>query len=282
MFPSFACYSKNFLASQIAKGYISVMVATSIKVDTTSMAGIIDIPKQIRFAQKKALYKTAEQARRNVQDVMKKTIDRPKPYTLNSVGVFQPPNFDSQSGTKSGVAVAIKDVYKGGDNAIPGAYFMATNVHIRARVHKRFEKALIAAGVMQPNEYAIPTDAIKKDAYGNPSTGVIVKILAYFQAFPPNSRRKNVNLAVLKTARRDFRYFAGESPDGSYRGIFEARLFAFGEGVSVRPIFIFQSRQPRYRKRVPFHEVVESAMKTYYDKYFDEEFAKAIATARRI
>ena len=99
--------------------------------------------------------------------MMKARLDRPTPTALNSL-------FMKVATKVKPAQVYFKDSWASG--VLADAYLQqAASGGIQP--HKRFEKALIARGIMQISEYAVPTTPFI-NRYGNVSRGTMTKILS--------------------------------------------------------------------------------------------------------
>lgn len=234
----------------------------------TALLQLDDIARrQIPFAQVLTATRLAQRVKKGVLPVMKARLDRPTPTTLNSLFV--------KAATKAKAAeVYFKDSWASG---IPADVYLQQAVNGGLRPHKRFEKALIARGIMQASEYAVPT-APFMNQYGNVSRGTMTKILsglgaaslrAGYQANATNSRRS-------KAKGNAHRYFSADV-DGT-RGVWER--VSMGMGDAVRPVFVFSASAPRYRTIFPFFKIGENIVKANHAAEFAQAFAEAQASAR--
>ncbi|MFJ7286357.1 hypothetical protein [Pseudomonas sp. NPDC099000] len=199
--------------------------------------------------------------------VMRQRLDRPTPTTLNSLFV--------KMATKSKAAeVYFKDSWTSG---VPADTYLQQTVIGGLRPHKRFEKALIARGLMKSSQYALPNESLLNQ-YGNVSRGTMLKILSGlgaaeqrggYQANASNSKRS-------KRKGNAQRFFSG-AVDGS-QGIWERKAMAHGD--AVRPVFIFSDGAPGYRTIFPFFKIAENIVKANYPAEFASAFAHATATAK--
>jgi len=203
---------------------------------------------------------TAYSVREKILEHVQKDFDRPTRETLRSLYVVA-----AKPGGKA-ARVWFKDSSSGG---IPADKFLQPQVVGGKRGHKRFEKALIARGVMLPNEYAMPTRDVL-DAYGNVSGGLSRRVLSSLaKASAPvattakGGRRK-------KAARQKF--FAAKI--GNTRGVWESRQTAFGTGI--RPVFIFTSKAPTYKTRLDFFAIAEKVTQETYYLNFERAIDDAI------
>lgn len=211
--------------------------------------------KQVPFALALTLTTLAKMVEKGEYKVMAKRFDRPTKATLNSIFV-RPANK-----TKLQATVGLKDQGAG----VPAEKYLKASVYGSTRKPKRFEKALIAKGLMKPGQYAMPNKAYL-DQNGNIKGSFARRVL---KAVDPNKA------APVGKKTRASKYFAGEV-DGE-AGIWERKRF--GKDYGVRPVFIFTSA-PSYRVRVPFFKIAENIVKANFDREFADAFEKATLTAR--
>lgn len=223
------------------------------------------IEKQIPFATALALTRTAQLVKKGTLDVMRKRLDRPTPITMNSIYV--------KPATKSKLEARVwfKDAWGSG---IPADRYMQAAVYGGTRRHKRFEAALIARHIMQPNQYAIPQKEFLNQ-YGNITGGLAKKVLSGlgaaetisgYQANATNSRRSR------KKGNAE-RFFVWHGLDRS-GGIWERKGTAWGD--AIRPVFLFTDAA-RYRARIPFEKIASNIVKAHLQR----EFGKALTEALR-
>lgn len=223
--------------------------------------------KQMPFAQQLTATRLAQRVKKGMIPVMKARLDRPTPTTLNSLFV--------KAATKSRAAqVYFKDSWASG---VPADAYLQQAVSGGIRPHKRFEMALIARGIMQANEYAVPT-AQFMNQYGNVSRGTMTKILSGLGAAETRSGYQ-ANATGSKRSKgkgNAHRFFSGEVDDS--RGVWERK--SMGMGDAVRPVFIFSASAPRYRTIFPFFKIGENIIKANHVAEFAQAFAEARASAR--
>ncbi|SFB46378.1 hypothetical protein [Azotobacter beijerinckii] len=244
-----------------------------IKIATDGLDGkvaeLAEIARQMPFALALAATRMAQRVRDGELSVMRKRLDKPTRTTMNSLFV------KPATKAKPEARVWLKDAWNSG---VPADRYMQAAVYGGVRGHKRFEKALIARGLMSGNQYAVPNAAFMDDN-GNIKGQLSMKILsglgaaetfAGTQANATGSRRSR------KKGNAD-RYFVGEI-DGM-RGVWERRRMAMGD--AVRPVFVFVDGAPRYRVRVPFFAIAENMVKANFQREFGSALERAIATARQ-
>ena len=223
--------------------------------------------RQLPFVQMLAATRLAQRVKKGMLPVMKARLDRPTPTTLNSLFV--------KAATKTKEAeVYFKDSWASG---VPADTYLQQAVSGGLRPHKRFEKALIARGIMQASEYAVPT-APFMNQYGNVSRGTMTKILSGLGAAETRSGYQ-ANATGSKRSKRKgnaHQFFSGEV-DGT-RAVWERK--AMGKGDEVRPVFVFSASAPRYRTIFPFFKIGQNIVKAGYSAEVAQAFADARATSR--
>jgi hypothetical protein len=223
--------------------------------------------RQMPFAQMLTATRLAQRVQKGMLPVMKARLDRPTPTTLNSLFV--------KVATKNNAAqVYFKDSWASG---VPADAYLQQAVSGGIRPHKRFEKALIARGIMQASEYAVPT-APFMNQYGNVSRGTMTKILSGLGAAETRSGYQSNATGSKRSKRKGnaHRFFSGEV-DGT-RAVWERK--AVGKGDEVRPVFVFSASAPRYRVIFPFFKIGQNIVKAHHAAEFAQAFADARATAR--
>lgn len=199
--------------------------------------------------------------------VMGQRLDRPTPTTMKSLFV--------QTATKSrGARVFFKDQWTTG---IPADAYLQQAVQGGQRPHKRFEKSLIAQGLMQAGQYAVPNSDYLNQ-YGNVSRGTITRILSGLGA-AESGRGYQANATGSKRSQRKGnaeRYFVGTVGDES--GVWERKASAFGDGV--KPVFLFTGSAPQYRVQFPFWKIGENIVRAHQAEELSAALRQALATAR--
>lgn len=173
---------------------------------------------------------TAWNVREKMMQVIPTRISAPTPATIRGMFV--------EDGT-----VGFKNDWGRG---VPADKFLQPQVFGGPRVHKKFEKVLIRKGIMQANQYAVPTSNIKLDRYGNVRGPLIVQILSGLRAFNTAGFEMNASSSRRSRARGHAeRYYA------TALGIWERKR---RESLLILQ---FVDSAPRYRKRLPFFQVAE-------------------------
>lgn len=231
-------------------------------------AGMRELEKRhIPFVMARTATLLAQRVKKGTITVMQKRLDRPTPTTLNSLFV--------KMATKTRAAeVFFKDSWASG---IPADTYLQQAVSGGMRPHKRFEKSLIARGVMRSGQYAVPTTSFMNQ-YGNVSRGTMLKILSGLGA-AESTRGYQANASSSARSRRKgnaHRFFSGDV-DGT-QGVWERK--SMGMGDAVRPVFIFSDSAPRYRTIFPFFKIGQNIVNANYQADAATAWSEAMASAR--
>ncbi|MDO9406262.1 MAG: hypothetical protein Q7T87_19715, partial [Polaromonas sp.] len=170
--------------------------------------------------------------------------------------------------------VYFKDSWSSG---VPADTYLQQAVGGGVRPHKRFEKSLIARGIMRSSQYAVPTTPFMNQ-YGNVSRGTMLKILSGLGA-AESARGYQANATGSARSRRKgnaHRFFSGEV-DGT-QGVWERK--SMGIGDAVRPVFVFADSAPRYRTIFPFFKIGQNIVNANYQADAAAAWAEAMASAR--
>lgn len=246
---------------------VEPMINIKIDADSAHLAQeISDIQrKQIPFALMLAQTRLAtERIKPGITQVMTKRLDRPTPTTMRSL--FARPATKSR-----GAMVWFKDQWTTG---IPADTYLQQAVQGGQRPHKRFEKALIAQGLMKAGQYAVPnTDLLNQ--YGNVSRGVMTRILSGLGA-AEGGRGYQANATGSKRSKRKGnaeRYFVGTVGDDS--GVWERKA-----RKEVAPVFLYTDGAPQYRVIFPFFKIAENIAKAHGQAELASALREAILTAK--
>ncbi|MBS7845368.1 hypothetical protein KFF47_21510 [Pseudomonas fluorescens] len=224
--------------------------------------------KQLPFAFALMATRLAVLVKKGELSVLKARIDRPTTTTLNSLYVKP-----AKPG-KPEARTFFKDAWTSG---VPADTYLQQAVKGGRRPHKRFEKALIAKGIMKPGQYALPA-ASALNQFGNVPRGTIMKILSGLGAAETVSGVQ-ANATGSKRSKRKGnaqKYFAGEV-DGT-QGVWERKKTAWGD--AVRPVFIFSDGEPGYRVILPFYKIADNIVKANRVREFQSAMDTALATKR--
>ncbi|KAB0494006.1 hypothetical protein [Pseudomonas vancouverensis] len=223
--------------------------------------------KHLPFVLMLTATRLAQRVKKGTITVMGKRLDRPTPTTLNSL-------FVKMASKGKPAQVYFKDEWTSG---VPADTYLQQTVVGGLRPHKRFEKALIARGLMKSSQYALPNASLLNQ-YGNVSRGTMLKILSGLGAAELRSGYQ-ANASISKRSKRKgnaHRFFSG-AVDGQ-QGIWERKTIGRAEGV--RPVFVFSDGAPGYRTIFPFFKIGENIVKANYAVEFADAFAHAMATAK--
>ncbi len=262
----------------------------SIKHNFPDVQRAIDqIGKQAKFAAAVALTKTAQDVKAQLATEIDRVFDRPTPYTQRSLFMR------GASVAKLEAMVWLKDESTGGGT--PATKYLLPQIEGGRRGLKGFEARLVRQGIMAPTERAVPGAGAVIDRYGNMSRGQIVKILSQLgnRAFSgdysvaTNSKRSRAKRAqeayfVSTGAGGTITIVNGEMRKGNgrtghlARGIWVRRNFG-AWGSAIKPVLLFV-RSVSYRRLFKFADVAVKTANRNFPGHFDQQLARALATAR--
>lgn len=233
-----------------------------------------DGQKQVAFATRVALTRTAAKVKLAEEKEMRDVFRNPTPYTMASLYV--------RPATSANLTAEVKLKDFAG-KATPASKFLSAQIAGGQRGQKRFERALQSVGAMPPGYRIVPGAGAKLDSYGNMNRGQIVQILAFFRAFPEAGYKANMTaqgrakLARGTRARQGFAYFAGRPGNRLPLGIYQR--FGFAAGSAIKPVMIFV-RSAIYQPIFDFEYVAEQTVQAEFTGEFVRALAEARGTAR--
>ncbi len=224
------------------------------------------IAKSVPKVAVEALNKTAFEVRDALKGHMRQAFDRPTPFTLNSLFVIK-----ADERTMRAI-VHLKDE-RATSGGIPANTYLAPQIEGGGRRHKRFEKALIAAGWMKSSQYAIPGRGVKLNQYGNVSQGLYTQVLSALRASPDPLQNETANSKARRKRRGGYRIFPVQR-NGSYIGVGRAKA----NSNQVEMLFFF-GRQPVYKaRRFNFYGVAALTARDQLPRKIQQAWAKVRAS----
>lgn len=226
--------------------------------------------RQVPYVVARALTKTGQFAQQSIKEAMPHTFDRPTPYTLNSTYL--------KPATKSNLEslVKIKDEnFKG----LAANKWLHAEVVGGARNLKRSEKSLKIKGYLNNGEQIVPAAGATLDGYGNIKSGQMSKILSAIGASSdPMQNGTQASRKRSRSRKRKAEYFVGKPGGGRLpMGIYQRTSFGFGS--AIKPVLIF-TKPGRYKKRLPFYEIVNKVVERNFPQQLEVAIYNAIQTAR--
>ena len=212
-----------------------------------------------------ALNHTANQARQALRAEMEDVFNpRPTPWVLNSIRVLH-----AKPSASPEAALWVQDE-AAGKNPFTAEDYLMPQVEGGERIKRRSEGYLREAGILPAGRFIVPAAGARLDAYKNIQKGHMMQILSGLKAMKlagsdnaatdsKRSLRKGNALAFFVLKR-------GKTPIG----IAERR----GENVVMVLAFV---RQPQYRERFKFHDVVRRVAEN--DGQLEANIDKAITDA---
>ena len=246
-----------------------------LNIDTNAkkIAQLLDTVRsdQLPFARSLIANRMAQEVKRKEVQVMKNRLDRPTPFSLNSLQL-KPGNK-----AKPEARVWFKDYASKGT---PADKYLRPQAFGGERSQKRFERAMIARGYLSSGQYLVPASGAILDAYGNVKRSQVTQIMSALRAFGEQGYTSNATgSARSKRAQAKSganRYFFG-TVDGQ-AGVWQRVKSGFGEGV--KPVFLVTDGSPKYRVRFPFFKIAENVLTANYERVARDAIADVLASQR--
>lgn len=225
--------------------------------------------RQGKFAMAKALTQTATAVRDEAKSEMFRAIDRPTPYTLDSLWLSP-----AKVGQLS-ASVWFKDDAPGGGT--PATRYLIPQVEGGGRSIKRFEKALQLTGHMPRGWYLVPGAGANLDRYGNISRGQVVQILSQLrvQLVAGSERRMGEGAKGIAAQRKaGGRFFVVPPGQRVAPGIYQREFM----GRNITPVVIYV-KSVGYQKRYDFYGTAQRVIDAQLRPRFAAALNEALRTA---
>jgi len=232
------------------------MIGIKVEIDTRGLEQFKQFSeRRLRAAVATALTRTAGEAKKGWQGELRTKLDRPTPYTTNSVRTEM---------AKAENLVAVVAVKDQGEGVLPAEY-LGTQQRGGDRNLRKFERALVSVGAMPATHKVVPARYALLDGYGNITRGQIVSVLrsiggnilspGYQQVISKNAAKRargaKPYLAVLPGAR------SGLAP-----GVYQSK------GRDLQQVFAYV-RTVRYRQRIDLYQQARDIVGQQLQAQFD-------------
>lgn len=213
----------------------------------------------IPYATATALSRTAFDARASEMSTIAGVFDRPTPFTIKSI-LYKKASADNLT-----YRIFVRD--EASRSGTPPATYLRPQVHGGPRRAKPFEMLLRRAGVMRPDEFAIPAIGIKRNAYGNLPAATLSKILSQMKA-----RRDTAQNTTKRSAKRNKKGEKYFLPNEATRRRLPRGIYERLEGGKIRAVLLFVSSAPHYRKRYEFGRAARVKAQRVFGPHFKRAF----------
>lgn len=229
------------------------------------------VARQMRFAAAVALTRTAQDVKAATQTMLQQKLDQPSRWTLNSVAI--------KPATKANLTSRVFFKEWAGKGLAAGKYL----IHMEggwARAPKRFERALIARGVIEPGQFVIPADGGSidlADLSGRRTGGLYQRILSGLQA-SRDAWQDQTPRSILRrraSGREALRYWVQRDREGYAVAIWER----INKKVA-RPVLIVVGRAPVYEPTLDFQGLAARTVRERWPERMREALDRALASAR--
>ncbi|RYF10138.1 MAG: hypothetical protein EOO77_22175 [Oxalobacteraceae bacterium] len=220
--------------------------------------------------------------------------DRPKPFTINSMFL------EKATISKQEATIQWKDQGSAGKGTAAGRY-LEPETRGGTRSNKRFERSLQYSGQMPQGYFAVPTDDVALDSFGNVSAGLYTKILSALkssfdstqnQTTQKGYKGKNASFvgkyrtfgekqqakaaaADNRARKKSAKYFTIQpgQAGGLYPGIYESVVLFGGRGS--RRLFSYV-KAVNYKNQFPFEQIGFTATDAKFPSKLEEAIDKVV------
>jgi hypothetical protein len=239
------------------------------------------VKKQIPYVQFQTVNDLAFAIKKETQDEMRSTFDRPTPFTLKSMEVIKAKNKQNPS---AWVGLNLDPAFQ----RSLAHQFTGGN-----RRWKKMEGAMRRAGIIPPGMNAMPGEGASLDQYGNLKGSFVVQLISYFQAFGEQGYKANMTDKRKKQLAKRGKtqegyvtingvvYFLANRKGRTkhlHPGIYAKTNI---HGFIVKPIIIFGKRAT-YQRRIYLDRIGQDVFKRDATKLFTQRMMTAIANDRRL
>lgn len=220
-----------------------------------------------------ALSATARDAQQAEQKALNASFDRPVALTRRAV------LYRKATREELTAEVFIRDEAPGG---VPPARYLAPQIEGGPRRPKSHELRLRRAGILGPNEFAVPARNALLDSFGNIKGGTFEQMLSQLQAaeqfagYMANETKRSRRRAGV---RRTSRFFVADGKRGGLpRGIYER--IGQGHRAKVRGFLLFVDGAPDYRIRYRFGEAARTKALRVFGGHWASYFERFVASGK--
>lgn len=247
--------------------------ASSIAADMRLVVGV-----RVPTVAAKALTFTAQKAQAGILRAMGSVFEGgATPYTLRSTRV------ESASAEKLSARVAVKD-RANNSGTLPEDYLFPS-VFGGQRKEKRFERSMRYAGILKSGWRVVLGQEAPVDSFGNLKRGEMQRILTATRSAFDLYQRKSKSARSRRNARNAPYFVAGLDKVGIEGGemvVKKSRLQpgiykrqGHGKTSTIKPILVFVSKKPSYRKRLDFEGIAQAEAQREFPAIFNRLLAKA-------
>ena len=230
----------------------------SVKAQTDSVKRWLNDEQKKKFPKvlSQTLNAVAFDAKHQNKTEIAKVFDNPVAATRNATWV------NKSTSKKLFAEVKIKSKDEVGWNVTPNMW-LQPQVDGGERPHKAYEKALIARGIMNPNQYTVVNSSYRNKS-GNITGGRVMQILSQLGAAEKYAGyNANETDASRKRAGSRRQRYVAINRGGRPVGVF------IRKGSNLENVLAFTDKAPMYQERFDFYGMSMKA----YDKNFERELA---------
>lgn len=237
--------------------------------------------RQIPYAARNAIYKTALSIKSGTLDEMRAKFDSPTPYTMRSMFI------KTGKAPELSATVYLKDQGPGKNNAgVPDteagqaeqgsmAQIIGHQWSGGTRVRKRLEMALSDRGLIAASEFVVPGPDAKMDRYGNMSRGQVQQIYTAIRLHFDPTNNATQSKRSIRNARAASNMFWADGTGKLRRGV-------WGSDSNGRlKLILIAVPKVAYKKRIDMQPIADKIMASDWQPNFQAALAVELANAHR-
>lgn len=233
------------------------------------LAGVSD--RRLAAIAATGLTRTAKRASALWQERIDAKVDAPVALTRKAVRI------EPARATKLSAKVALKDVNSKG---LSQAEYLHQHEYGGGRVAKKFERSLIASGVMPQGYITVPGRGAGRDAYGNVPRSTIIAVLrqvatsvtkGYQQVLPRSAAKR-----AKANAQHGTRYFV--MPVGNPQGV-SPGIYSRDAMGALRMVFAFR-RTVSYSRKLTLEQAARDVIPTIAAEELERALRESLARLR--
>ena len=247
------------------------MQLTGLQQLRAQLAGVSD--RRLAAIAATGLTRTAKRASALWQERIDAKVDRPVALTRKAVRI------ESARASKLSAKVAIKDVSGKG---LSQAEYLQQHEYGGGRVVKKFERSLIASGVMPQGYITVPGRGVGRDAYGNVPRSTIIAVLRQVATSVTKGYAKTISRDAGRRARANARhgtrYFV--MPVGNPQGV-SPGIYSRDAMGALRMVFAFR-RLVQYSRKLTLEQAARDSIPTIATEELERALRESLARLRAL
>jgi len=257
------------------------MITVKIEGMEALKASLGNNARQIPFAAKNALNRCAETTRLTLYGTFRAVFDMPTKQTMDSLRIVYAKKNSLSAEVKVKDIGLPKSHAEPGDNGEVSIASVLEHQFIGGRRRrKRIERSFENAGLIRSGEYLAPGPDARLDQFGNISRGQVQQIYAALGLFFDRYQNATQSKRSQRNAVAAGRLFWSNGKAATRAGKLRRGLWGADANGKRLKLILVVIPSANYKRRVDMPAITEKVVAKTWDRCFQQELAKALATAR--